>query len=41
MIDFYGTLKEIIKLDYTGEGEERSVVLFKCDGIYVLAVYFP
>jgi hypothetical protein len=31
MIDFYGTLKEIIKLNYTGEGEERSVVLFKCD----------
>jgi hypothetical protein len=25
--DFFGTLKEIIQLDYN----ERSVVLFKCD----------
>jgi hypothetical protein len=31
MIDFYRTLQEIIQLDYTGGGEERSVVLFKCD----------
>jgi hypothetical protein len=29
MIDFYGTLKEIIQLCYNGE--DRSVVLFKCD----------
>jgi hypothetical protein len=28
MIDFYGTLKEIIQLCYNGE--DRSVVLFKC-----------
>jgi len=28
-IDFFGTLKEIIQLDYNCE--ERSVVLFKCD----------
>ncbi|TVT97422.1 hypothetical protein EJB05_57338, partial [Eragrostis curvula] len=27
--DFYGTIKEIIQLDYNGH--ERSVVLFKCD----------
>lgn len=29
VIDFYGTLKEIIKLDYNGD--DRSVVMFKCD----------
>uniref|UniRef100_A0A453QQ11 DUF4216 domain-containing protein n=1 Tax=Aegilops tauschii subsp. strangulata TaxID=200361 RepID=A0A453QQ11_AEGTS len=29
VIDFYGTLKEIIQLDYNLE--DRSVVLFKCD----------
>ncbi|XP_044969958.1 uncharacterized protein LOC123430118 [Hordeum vulgare subsp. vulgare] len=29
IIDFYGTLKEIIQLDYNLE--DRSVVLFKCD----------
>jgi hypothetical protein len=29
MIDFYGTVKEIIQLDYNGE--DKSVVLFKCD----------
>ena len=28
-IDFYGTLKEIIELEYNSE--ERTVVLFKCD----------
>jgi len=28
-IDFYGTLKEIIELEYNAE--ERTVVLFKCD----------
>ncbi|XP_037450508.1 uncharacterized protein LOC119320558 [Triticum dicoccoides] len=29
VIDFYGTLKEIIQLDYNLD--DRSVVLFKCD----------
>ena len=29
VIDFFGILKEIIQLLYTGD--ERSVVLFKCD----------
>ena len=29
VIDFYGTLKEIIQLDYNLK--DRSVVLFKCD----------
>lgn len=28
-VDFYGVLKEIIQLEYNGD--ERSVVLFKCD----------
>ena len=29
VMDFYGTLKEIIQLDYNGD--DMSVVLFKCD----------
>jgi hypothetical protein len=33
MIDFYGTLKEIIELEYhtTDDGTKRIVVLFRCD----------
>ena len=29
LIDFFGTLKEIVQLEYNND--ERSVVLFKCD----------
>ena len=33
VIDFYGTLKEIIQLDYNSNdnSDGRSVILFKCD----------
>jgi hypothetical protein len=33
MIDFYGTLKEIIELEYHSKDDstKRTVVLFKCD----------
>uniref|UniRef100_A0A453P710 DUF4216 domain-containing protein n=3 Tax=Aegilops tauschii subsp. strangulata TaxID=200361 RepID=A0A453P710_AEGTS len=33
VIDFYGTLKEIIQLDYNSNDnlDGRSVILFKCD----------
>lgn len=29
VIDFYGSLQEIIQLEYNGDG--RSIILFKCD----------
>jgi hypothetical protein len=33
MIDFYGTLKEIIELEYNAkdDGTKRTIVLFRCD----------
>jgi hypothetical protein len=33
MIDYYGTLKEIIELPYTNkdDGTQRSVIVFRCD----------